>query len=195
MPRINIEEGLKNGTITWFNKPINIKPNGESIQFTSLPDTDFWQNTHYGFCRNTGHCMFLKSSSNFTLQTHVTYKPLSQYDQAGLVVYFSPEKWAKTSVEGEIGEAYNLGSVITNNGYSDWATQPYLKEVVDVEFKIERSGSDFMIFYRMFGDEKWIQIRMGHISLEKDAEMSIGLYSCTPKEGGFEATFHYLEIN
>ena len=45
-----------------------------------------------------------------------------RFDQCGIVMYLGSENWLKGSVEYENDEFQHLGSVVTNNGYSDWAT-------------------------------------------------------------------------
>lgn len=37
-------------------------------------------------------------------------------------MYLDSENWLKASVEYENEDFQHLGSVVTNNGYSDWAT-------------------------------------------------------------------------
>ncbi|KAK8805832.1 hypothetical protein WA158_002488 [Blastocystis sp. Blastoise] len=186
---INIEQCYKSGELYFYNEPIDIKSSQTEIKWTSKSDTDFWQRTHYGFRRDTGHCLFMKKSGDFTLQSHVHYVPANQYDQAGLIVYYDSEHWVKTSAEGEVDEPFNLGSVVTDDGFSDWATQPFTEQIVDLEFKIMRQGQDFLVYYRSYGSEKWIQLRMGHLSIPIDCEMQVGIYSCSPITGGFESTF------
>lgn len=39
-----------------------------------------------------------------------------------IVMYLNSENWLKASIEFENGEYQRLGSEVTNNGYSDWAT-------------------------------------------------------------------------
>lgn len=37
-------------------------------------------------------------------------------------MYLDSENWLKVSIEYENEKFQHLGSVVTNNGYSDWAT-------------------------------------------------------------------------
>lgn len=61
---------------------------------------------------------------SFTVKTEFDSK--NRFDQCGIVMYLDSENWLKASIEYEnqsfqhLGS--NLGSVVTNNGYSDWAT-------------------------------------------------------------------------
>lgn len=38
------------------------------------------------------------------------------------IIYLDPENWLKGSVEYENDQFCHLGSVVTNHGWSDWAT-------------------------------------------------------------------------
>ena len=129
------------------------------------------------------------------LTTHVRYNPRHQFDQAGLIVYFTEDFWIKCSVEHEPEGAYNLGSVVTNLGYSDWATQPFSKKVVDMEFMIKHVKQDFEIYCREYGEETWKQMRITRLELPVDTVFHVGVYACSPKEGGFEAVFESLSID
>ena len=46
----------------------------------------------------------------------------NRFDQCGIVMYLDSENWLKASIEYENQSFQHLGSVVTNNGYSDWAT-------------------------------------------------------------------------
>ncbi|EGH34067.1 hypothetical protein PSYJA_36139, partial [Pseudomonas syringae pv. japonica str. M301072] len=38
----------------WLNPPRHCSLTDERLTVTTDPQTDFWQQTHYGFCRDTG---------------------------------------------------------------------------------------------------------------------------------------------
>ena len=40
----------------WFNEPSTWSLEGDTLEVTTDPKTDFWRNTHYGFTRDSGHC-------------------------------------------------------------------------------------------------------------------------------------------
>lgn len=193
MSVIDFSKGEPEG-FSWFCEPKNhfIKDD----KFVIVPDSnsDFWQRTHYGFRNNNGHCYWTDCSGDFVLKTHVQYEPHYQFDQAGLIVYFTEDYWVKCSVECEVDAPFNLGSVVTNLGYSDWATQPFTKPVVDMEFMIKHVKQDFEIYCREFGTERWQQLRISRLELPVDTVFHIGIYACSPKQGGFEAIFHNISI-
>ena len=180
---------------SWFCEPA--KHYAENGNFVIIPDSnsDFWQRTHYGFRNNNGHCFWKEESGDFVLKTHVRYEPQNQFDQAGLIVYHNEDNWIKCSVEHEPEAPFNLGSVVTNRGYSDWATQPFSKRVVDLEFMIKHVKEDFEVYCKEVESSKWQQLRICHLDLPADAPYHIGVYACSPKVGGFKAIFESIEID
>jgi len=157
--------------------------------------TDYWQGTHYGFRVDNGHFLYLEVEGNFILSTKVSFFPANQYDQAGLMVRFSPEYWIKTSVEYEPQEPNRLGSVVTNHGYSDWATQDFPKDQNELGFRIQRQGDDYILSHRQPGDKKpWGQMRIAHLHNPAGGPIQCGLYACSPIGVGFRAAFDYLKV-
>lgn len=179
----------------WLNEPKDYKIENNALIVKSDSDTDFWQRTHYGFRRNTGHCLLLKKKGDFIMTTSVNYHPKEQYDQAGLIVYLSEDFWIKTSIEFEPVGPYNLGAVVTNNGYSDWSTQPFNEKDVEMDFKIERKGNDFYVHAKSSKSTDWQQLRICHFFIPEDSELNIGVYCCSPAKGGFETCFKFLNID
>ena len=45
-----------------------------------------------------------------------------RFDQCGVVMSLDSDNWFKASIESEDEKIQRLGSVVTNHGYSDWAT-------------------------------------------------------------------------
>ena len=194
MPVIEVNGAIPEG-FSWFCEPSKHRVEGDKIIIVPDSGSDFWQRTHYGFRNNNGHCLWTDRSGDFVLKVHVKYHPNYQFDQAGLVVYFTEDFWVKCSVEHEPDAPYNLGSVVTNLGYSDWATQPFTKKEVDMEFMIKHVKQDFEIYCREYGTERWQQLRISRLELPLDTVFHVGIYACSPKQGGFEAIFDNIEID
>ena len=194
MVPVSFKEGIP-ADFTWFCEPKKHDIREDKLIIVPDSGSDFWQRTHYGFRNNNGHCLWTGRKGDFVLTTHVRYNPQHQFDQAGLVVYFTEDFWIKCSVEHEPEGAYNLGSVVTNLGYSDWATQPYFKTTVDMEFMIKHVKQDFEIYCREYGEERWRQMRITRLELPVNTVFHVGVYACSPKEGGFEAVFESLSID
>jgi regulation of enolase protein 1 (concanavalin A-like superfamily) len=187
--------------LRWF-----CPPNRWSIQASSLtiePDakTDYWQKTHYGFKVDNGLFLYLELEGDFVLTTRVRFHPVHQYDQAGLMVRYSPECWIKTAVEHEPDGPARLGAVVTDHGYSDWSTQNTSSRLRELELQIKREGDDFLVYFREVNspgarDEQkdWTQIRMAHLEPPEATAIQCGLYACSPIGAGFQAEFGYLKV-
>jgi len=175
----------------WFNEPLAYQL-GRGLEIITSEETDFWQNTHYGFQRDNGHCLFKKVKGDFTLLTHVEYEPRSQYDQCGLMVRIDHNNWIKVSTEFEDDTLSRLGSVVTNLGYSDWATQDVSSDRRDTWYKITRRDRDYMIHYSYDG-RFWKQMRIAHLHMKQE-EVQAGLYACSPIGTNFKCRFITLEL-
>lgn len=156
-------------------------------------ETDFWQRTHYGFCRDSGHGLFTALAGNFVLAVHVRFQPSSQYDQCGIMVRIDAENWIKLSTELENDRVSRLGSVVTNMGYSDWATQDVASSVTERYYRITRRKNDFILESSENG-EAWQQLRVAHLH-KAAAKIEAGLYACSPVGGTFHCCFTSLEIH
>ena len=93
------------GRLRWYCPPAHWAIRDSHLVIAPDANTDYWQKTHYGFAVDNGHFLYLQPEGDFVLTTQVRFFPAHQYDQAGLMVRFSPDCWLKTSVEYEPGEA------------------------------------------------------------------------------------------
>jgi regulation of enolase protein 1 (concanavalin A-like superfamily) len=186
---VNLLAADSPGAMKWMNEPSDWRLRESALEVRPDAGTDFWQRTHYGFRNDNGHLYHAELGGDFDLRVRVIYRPVHQYDQAGLMAYFSPDNWIKCSVEGEIDEPFRLGAVVTRDGYSDWSTQDLDADRVDVEFRLARTGHDFTAWSRQAGVERWTQMRLAHLP---GGAAKAGLYACSPKEAGFSARFSGL---
>lgn len=176
----------------WFNQPTKVKL-GAGLEIYTDEKTDFWQRTHYGFQRDDGHCLFTRQAGDFTLTTHVEFHPVSQYDQCGLMVRIDSDNWIKASTEYENETHSRLGSVVTNLGFSDWATQDISSDHKEMWYRINRTGNDF-ILENSYDGESWLQMRITHLH-EAGAVVEIGVYACSPIGKDFWCRFTQLVIS
>jgi regulation of enolase protein 1 (concanavalin A-like superfamily) len=175
----------------WFNPPTKFRL-GAGLEIFTDEKTDFWQRTHYGFQRDDGHCLFTRMAGDFSLSTHVEYCPQAQYDQCGLMIRIDEENWIKVSTEYESETHSRLGSVVTNLGFSDWATQDVPSNRREIWYRISKNGRDFLLENSSDG-ENWLQLRVAH--LHKTVEsLEIGVYACSPIGRDFWCRFKLLVI-
>ncbi len=176
----------------WFNEPSRHQLGDGLVIFTG-EKTDFWQRTHYGFQRDDGHCLLTRQSGDFSLTTRVEFEPREKYDQCGLVVRIDSQNWIKVSTEYEDEHVSRLGSVSTNLGYSDWATQDVPSNRHEMWYRISKRGSAFLLENSLDG-ETWQQMRITHLH-QLAEQYEIGVYACSPIGKDFRCCFTMLEIS
>ncbi len=175
----------------WLNAPEQARF-GSGLEILTDLRTDFWQRTHYGFRRDDGHALLTQLSEDFSLTTHVAYQPQVQYDQCGVMVRIDSENWIKASTEYEDEAHSRLGSVVTNLGYSDWATQDVLSSHFEMWYRISRCGSDYLI-EASFDGGRWLQLRIAHLHKSVEA-VEAGVYACSPIGRHFRCRFTEVTI-
>ena len=179
-------------TFYWYNEPEKFKI-GNGLEIWTNEKTDFWQKTHYGFIRDDGHCLFTKISGDFSIVAHVEYKPKEKYDQCGLMIRVDGQNWIKVSTEYENEEISRLGSVVTNFGYSDWATSDISSAYKEMWYRISRRENDFLL-ENSFDGERWNQMRICHLHAAKEL-IETGPYACSPIGRNFHSRFSSFSID
>jgi len=109
------------------------------------------------------------------------------YDQCGLILFIDDENWAKVSVEFENDSISRLGSVVTNLGYSDWATSDVPSVISEMWYRLNRRGQDFYIENSNDG-KTYNQMRIFHLH-KTSGKVQIGVYACSPLKSSFNAVF------
>jgi len=182
MKKIDFQNG-KPEDFRWLNEPEEYYFDGGLVVITE-PETDFWQRTHYGFERDNGHCLLTELEAGFSFAARFEFKPQNPYDQCGLMVRIDRKNWIKISTEYENEEISRLGSVVTNLGFSDWATTDISSEIGSMWYKVKNRGDDFLIENSADG-ESWKQMRVTHLHKKSDT-FDVGIYACSPEDGRFQ---------
>ena len=107
-------------------------------------------------------------------------------------MYLDSENWLKPSVEYENSEFQHLGSVVTNHGYSDWATTAIDASVKSMWYRFSRRKDDYCIECSYDG-VAFSQMRICHMH-EGGGKIQFGIYTCSPEDSSFKATFSHMEI-
>ncbi|MCI8476374.1 MAG: DUF1349 domain-containing protein [Clostridia bacterium] len=177
----------------WIRAPKNYKISKDKIEIFTEPQTDLWQRTYYGFRNDNAPVLQLVTDEkyfSFTVKASYDYK--RRFDQCGVVVYLDGENWLKASVEYENGTMQRLGSVVTNHGYSDWATVDVDAAVNSVWYRLSRREYDYCIECS-FDGVNFKQMRICHLS-EGGGEIRFGIYACSPEQSSFKAVFTEMEL-
>ena len=196
----NVKEALANGgqidlnSLQWTREPAGFEVKSDTIVITTAPHTDLWQRTYYHFQNDNAPVLQMKTKEkffSFVVKTDFTQSH-QRFDQCGIVMYLDSENWLKGSVEYENEAFQHLGSVATNNGYSDWATTAIPADVKTMWYRFSRRGDDFCIECSSNGIE-FSQMRICHMYAATD-EISFGIYACSPEESSFTAVFTDMKI-
>lgn len=179
----------------WVREPKEWTATEKGVEVMTEPHTDLWQRTYYLFRNDNAPCLQLACSEpffSFTVKT--TFESKVRFDQSGVVLYLDSDNWLKASIEYENDEFQRLGSVVTNNGYSDWATVDVNASYKSVWFRLSRREDDFCL-ENSFDGVNFKQMRICHMfGVGKDAEVHFGVYACSPEDSSFKATFSEMEL-
>lgn len=178
--------------MTWLNPPPEWGWSGDTLWVRTAGETDLWQRTHYGFRRDNAHALAAQVDADFRLAARFHFEPTAQYDQCGLVVRADADCWFKCSVEFENERSSRLGSVVTNHGWSDWATQDIPASVNRMSFEVVARDGDLLVRASPDG-RAFEQMRIAHLVAGKP--WFAGIYGCSPTGTGFrfEVTEWVLE--
>jgi len=176
----------------WINPPQKFRLQNGVLEIQTDPETDFWQKTHYGFSKANAPAFLTKIEGDSTFSVKTRFQTQNRYDQCGVLLYIDDENWVKVSVEHENENFARLGSVVTNLGYSDWATTDIPFPVNEMGYRLSLKGQDVFIEYAEKG-AGFKQMRICH--LHKPVEgAGIGVYACSPLKSSFEAVFSELSL-
>ena len=180
--------------LQWTREPAQFSAEDGIVSITTAPHTDLWQRTYYHFRNDNAPVLQMKTREkffSFVVKTDFTQSH-QRFDQCGVVMYLDSENWLKGSVEFENEEFQHLGSVATNNGYSDWATTAIPADVKTMWYRFSRREDDFCIECSTNGVD-FSQMRICHMYAASDT-ISFGIYACSPEESSFTAVFSDMKI-
>lgn len=178
----------------WTREPKCSKMADDKVEIVTRPYTDLWQRTYYHF-RNDNAPVFQMETEekyfSFTVRTEFGQSH-HRFDQCGIVMYLDSENWLKGSVEYENEEYQHLGSVVTNGGYSDWATTAISADEKIMWYRFSRREDDYCIECSRDG-ETFSQMRICHMH-KGDGKIRFGVYACSPENSSFKAVFSHMHL-
>ena len=180
--------------LRWTREPQRYEISQNKIEITTDPLTDLWQRTYYHFRNDNAPVLQMTTEQkffSFIVKTDFS-ESKHRFDQCGVVLYLDSENWLKASVEYENENFQHLGSVVTNRGYSDWATTEIPANIKSMWYRLSRREEDFCIDCSNDG-KSFHQMRICHL-FEAKEEIRFGLYACSPEESSFRAVFTHMQI-
>lgn len=183
---------LKN--FKWTREPNSFKIENDKIEIITKPRTDLWQRTYYHFRNDNAPVYQMETEEKyFSFVVKTEFKDSNQrFDQCGIVLYLDSENWLKASVEYENEKFQHLGSVVTNHGYSDWATTVIDASVKSMWYRLSRREEDYCIECSNDGIH-FEQMRVCHLH-EGKGKIQFGIYACSPENSSFKAVFRDMEL-
>ncbi len=179
--------------LQWTREPANYTISADKIEITTAPHTDLWQRTYYHFRNDNAPVLQMETEEkffSFTVKTE--FQSHHRFDQCGIVMYLDSENWLKASVEYENDAFGHLGSVVTNNGYSDWATTEIDASIKSMWYRLSRREDDYLIECSEDG-VTFKQMRVCHL-WQGSGKIRFGIYACSPEESSFKATFTDMQM-
>ena len=180
--------------LKWIREPKVYSIGSDRVEITTEPHTDLWQRTYYHFQNDNAPVLQIETEEkyfSFVVKTDFA-ESHHRFDQCGIVMYLDSDNWLKASVEYETDEFQHLGSVVTNRGYSDWATTAISADIKTMWYRFSRREDDYCIECSEDG-EHFTQMRICHM-WEGAEKIRFGIYACSPEDSSFKAVFTDLKM-
>ena len=178
----------------WTREPESYAIGEDRIEVVTRPHTDLWQRTYYHFQNDNAPVFQMETGEkyfSFVVKTEFA-ESHHRFDQCGIVMYLDSENWLKASVEYENEEYQHLGSVVTNGGWSDWATTVIDAGVKEMWYRLSRREDDYRVECSQDG-ENFQQMRIC-LMQKGGGKIRFGIYACSPEDSSFRAVFRHMEL-
>ena len=178
---------------TWTREPSSYTVTQDTVEIVTNPHTDLWQRTYYHF-RNDNAPVFQMETDEkyFSFVVKTEFESHHRFDQCGVVMYLDSDNWLKASVEYENREFQHLGSVVTNLGYSDWATTAIDASLKSMWYRFSRREDDYRLECSQDG-VTFHQMRICHMH-KGGGTIRFGIYACSPEDSSFKARFSHMAL-
>ena len=179
----------------WTREPKSYQIKEDTIEVVTRPCTDLWQRTYYHFQNDNAPVFQMETEEEyFSFVVKSDFRESHhRFDQCGIVMYLDSENWLKASIEYENSTYQHLGSVVTNQGYSDWATTAIDASVKSMWYRLSRRQDDYCIECSEDGII-FHQMRICHMQKGK-GKIRFGIYACSPEDSSFKAIFSKMQMS
>lgn len=178
----------------WTREPKEYHVENDRVEIVTKPHTDLWQRTYYHFQNDNAPVFQMETEEkyfSFVVKTEFR-ESHHRFDQCGIVMYLDSENWLKGSIEYENEEYQHLGSVVTNQGYSDWATTVIDASIKSMWYRFSRREDDYCLECSTDG-VNFSQMRICHMN-KGGGKIQFGIYACSPEDSSFKAIFTNMEM-
>lgn len=176
----------------WLNEPENVRFNEKGMVIDVKSGTDFWQNSARRVHKDNGHFFYSSSAGDFDLTVKWNTLSPTAYSQSGLMLRQDNLNWAKISVLSQSMVHPQIGTVVTNSGYSDWSVAPLPLYQENIWYKAVRRKGDIIFFYSLDG-KNFEQIRLFRF-IDNPLIIKVGVYAASPARSDFSCTLESIEL-
>ena len=181
----------KTGESFWRNAPPYHEMRGETLVVRTGKDTDYWNNTFYGFRHADGHFLATPVTGDFTYELTFSADYRRLYDQAGAMLWVDGDNWLKTGTEFTDG-ALHFSVVVTRDDQSDWSVMALGGAVgTPVTLRLTRHAEALRVQIREAGGN-WRLVRLAYLRMPETVE--VGPMCCSPTGEGLEVTFSRMAL-
>jgi regulation of enolase protein 1 (concanavalin A-like superfamily) len=172
----------------WLNRPEVLVQDAGALRFRTAEGGDFWRQTHYGFERASGHALLCDMPERFAAEVEFAGRFEAKYEQAGLLLWQSAQRWIKAGIEYADGRP-NLAVVVTD-GRSDWSMAPADPGVT--AWRLRMTATDTAVIVHARGAGGWQILRVS--GFVAGAGVRLGPMACSPLSAGLEVTFREMTL-
>jgi regulation of enolase protein 1 (concanavalin A-like superfamily) len=175
----------------WINPPPFHEIRGDELIVRTGRDTDWWNNTFYGFKHLSGHFLAHQMTGDFSLEATFSAGYRRLYDQAGVMLRVDDSNWLKTGTEFTDG-ALHFSVVVTRDDQSDWSVLKLGGDIGHpVAVRLTRHAEALRV-QRRGADGVWQLVRLAYLKMPETVE--VGPMCCSPTGEGLEVTFSHVSF-
>lgn len=178
------------GRFQWLNQAPVRKSDSETLLIDAPARTDFFIDPTGKHIRDNAPYLYTDITGDFRLQAQVAHNFSSVWDAAALMVWNSPDKWAKLCYEATDFGTRAIVSVVTD-GVSDDANGVNY-HWSSVWLQIVRQGNVFAFHYGPDG-HNWNMVRL--FRLQTEETIRVGIVAQCPAGNGSTIQFNCLSID
>jgi regulation of enolase protein 1 (concanavalin A-like superfamily) len=170
----------------WTHPPVAVDEDGPDLVVTAAEGSDAWRLTSYGFIHDTEHALLAPFPEGSAMEVEFTADFSAQFDQAGIFVRVSAERWVKAGVEFADGTP-SVGAVVTD-GRSDWSLAPVPGWAGRrVLIRVSRSRNALTVRARPeAGPMQLVRV----LPFEPELAAEAGPFICAPTRAGLTVRLH-----
>ena len=169
----------------WTTPPVAAIVDGTALRVIAREGSDAWRRTAYGFVHDTEHALLAPLEVGEAMEVSFAADFSSQFDQAGIFVRESDERWIKAGVEQADG-VLGVGAVVTD-GLSDWSVGAVPEwSGRHLRVRVSRLADALLVRAGIEGEP----LRLVRVApFPADARASAGPFVCAPTRAGLEVVF------